>query len=280
MISVLIPTFNQESFVQQTIVSAINQTFKDIEILVGDDASTDATVNVVKKLAKQDERIKLFMWKKNEGGLKNIDKLLQHASGELLVILEGDDYWINDKYLETASQILNNQKDISFVGSRFYKGTLDKKAISKFYGNVSASILSLGNFIQLGTVVFRRKIISRIDPTYIDLPLGDYPLFMQLLQHGSAKIIKEPSFFYRVHAAGIWSTQSDIYQIDKTLETINVMQRTLRSTYLFNFQINYLLAKKIISLKNLRIFNFIVILKGIIAALVIKINQLFFLRRL
>lgn len=217
--------------------------------------------------------------KKNEGGLKNIDKLLQHASGELVIILEGDDYWVNDKYLETASQILNNQKDISFVGSRFYKGTLDKQAISKFYGKVSASVLSLGNFIQLGTVVFRRKIISRIDPTYIDLPLGDYPLFMQLLQHGSAKIIKEPSFFYRVHAAGIWSTQGDIYQIDKTLETINVMKLALTSAYLFNLQINYLLAKKIFILKNFRICYVIVILKGIISYIIIKQLQLFFLRK-
>lgn len=280
MISVLIPTFNQESFIQQTIVSAINQSFKDIEILVGDDASTDATAHVVKKLAKQDDRIQLFVWEKNEGGLKNIDKLLQHASGDLVIILEGDDYWVNDKYLETASQILNNQKDISFVGSRFYKGTRDKQAISKFYGNVSASILSLGNFIQLGTVVFRRTIISRIDPAYIDLPLGDYPLFMQLLQHGPAKIIKEPSFFYRVHTAGIWSSQSNIYQIDKTLETINVMQGTLKSTYLFNLQINYLMAKKIKYLNNLKFCHLPVILKGIIAYVQIKLIQLIFLRRL
>lgn len=68
MISVLIPTYNQENFIQQTIMSGMNQTYKDIEILVGDDASTDGTAQVVEKLAKQDDRIKLFVWKKKRRG--------------------------------------------------------------------------------------------------------------------------------------------------------------------------------------------------------------------
>jgi glycosyltransferase involved in cell wall biosynthesis len=278
MISVLIPTYNQEEFILQTIESVTNQTISDVEILVGNDASTDRTVDIVRNICNQDRRIKIFDWKKNEGGLKNIDKLLQRCSGDFVIILEGDDYWLDNKFLEKAQKILHDNDGFSFVASRFYKGKVDSGVVSKFYGKVDVKILSLGNFIQLGTVLFRKKFLSRIHPQLIHLPLGDYPMFMKLLEYSPGYIIKDPCFFYRIHKKGIWSMQNKVYQIDKTIETIQAMKKILKSNYLFNFQIDFLLLKKIYFSKNIpKNFNLLIVLNGIILIIIKMYHHLIFL---
>ena len=60
LVSVLIPTYNSAEFIKDCVESIINQTYKNIEIIIVDDASTDKTFDILKRLAKQDKRIRLF----------------------------------------------------------------------------------------------------------------------------------------------------------------------------------------------------------------------------
>jgi len=229
LLSVLIPTYQQEKYIAECIESVLSQSvIFDIEVLVGDDCSSDATAEVVRQYAMMDGRVKLFQWPKNEGGLKNIDKLLSKASGKYVSILEGDDYFYDNNHLQYAIESLEKSYKISFIATNFdtlSDGKLSRESKIRFTKPKAVSFwhLALGNFIQLGSIVYRRELYPRVPTTYIDLPLGDYPMTLALLQHSDGMMLPHTGLVYRIHSAGIWSMKETDLKRKKTIETIMVI---------------------------------------------------------
>jgi succinoglycan biosynthesis protein ExoO len=94
-VSVIFPVFNGERFISQAVRSVLNQSFKDIELIIIDDASTDSTVKVVRKF--EDSRIKLHELKINKGpgAARNIG--IQAARGRWVAFIDADDYWHKER---------------------------------------------------------------------------------------------------------------------------------------------------------------------------------------
>ena len=89
-VSVFIPAYNCEDFIEDAIYSVINQTYTDLEILVTDDGGTDNTANLVKQMAERDSRIRFFP--KSNGGIGSAcNHMLSFAKGEYALQLDGDD---------------------------------------------------------------------------------------------------------------------------------------------------------------------------------------------
>ena len=234
LVSVLVPTYQQEKFIEDCLKSIIKQKVAfDIEILVGDDCSSDSTAKVIESIAKFDDRVVLYRWPQNEGGLKNIDKLLERAQGKYVSILEGDDYWLDLEHLAKSLRYLESNPDCIFSAANYLHlvdGLLSQK--QKLSTSVNRTVhfwqLALGNFIQMGTLVYRRQFYPRVPPYFIDLPLGDYPLIMSLLNNGDGVYLKHTVMAYRVHSGGIWSGQSSVIQAEKTLKTISALLTHLK----------------------------------------------------
>lgn len=96
LVSIVIPLYNTEEYVEESIRSIINQSYKNLEIIVVDDCSTDNSLEIVKKLAEEDSRIKIYRHKKNKraGGARNTG--LKHASGEFFMSIDSDDVMLQD----------------------------------------------------------------------------------------------------------------------------------------------------------------------------------------
>ena len=90
-ISVLMTTYNREKYVRQAIQSVLDSTFKDFELVVTDDGSTDDTVRIVKEMAKLDDRIKLHINPKNLGDYPNRNQAASNATGKYLKYVDADD---------------------------------------------------------------------------------------------------------------------------------------------------------------------------------------------
>ncbi len=99
LVSICIPTFNRAHSVWRTIESSIHQTYKNIEIIVVDNASTDDTREVVMKYAKRDPRVKYFRNETNIGSGNNFLKCAEYASGFYMQALGSDD-WLSRNYVE------------------------------------------------------------------------------------------------------------------------------------------------------------------------------------
>ena len=99
MVSIIITAYNVEAYLQQSVESCMNQTFKDIEIIIVEDCSTDSTPSIIEKLMKKDERIRLVQNDKNYGAGQSRRNGLDNAKGEYFLLLDGDD-WIEPNFIE------------------------------------------------------------------------------------------------------------------------------------------------------------------------------------
>jgi glycosyltransferase involved in cell wall biosynthesis len=226
LVSVLVPTYQQEQFIEQCLRSIIQQRINfDIEILVGDDCSSDTTAEVIENIAKLDERVVLNQWPQNEGGLKNIDKLLARAQGRYIAILEGDDYWLDPEHLAKSVVYLEQHPNCIFTSANYLHSIDDllvqkQKLFTKVKRPLHFWHLALGNFIQMGTLIYRRPFYPRVPSCFIDLPLGDYPLILSLLNNGSGMYLNHTAMAYRVHSNGVWSGQPSVIQAERTLTSL------------------------------------------------------------
>lgn len=114
LISIIVPVYNMEKYIDKCINSIINQTYKNIEIIIVDDGSTDKSSKIIDKYKKIDKRIK-FYHKKN-GGLADARNYgLEKATGEYIGFVDSDDYIENNMYEKLYNNLIKYKADISVV---------------------------------------------------------------------------------------------------------------------------------------------------------------------
>jgi glycosyltransferase involved in cell wall biosynthesis len=114
-VSILIPTYNQQNFIGACIGSALAQSYGNLEVIVSDDASTDATGDIARQLT-SDPRLRYERNPDNLGHIGNYRRLLNDlATGEWFLMLDGDDLLINPHYIARAVELAQSQVDIVLV---------------------------------------------------------------------------------------------------------------------------------------------------------------------
>ena len=112
-VSIIIPTYNRAKLLSRAIKSVLDQTFKDFELIIVDDGSTDNTKGVVEEFQKKDSRIK-YIWQENSGApAKPKNTGIRQARGEYVAFLDDDDEWFPKK-LEKQIELFED--NIGFVG--------------------------------------------------------------------------------------------------------------------------------------------------------------------
>ena len=99
-VSVIIPVYNTEKYLEKCLDSVCNQTLSDIEIICVDDCSTDNSLNILKEYAQKDNRIKLIEFKENKGAAAARNEGIKAATGEYIGFIDSDDYPETDSYYE------------------------------------------------------------------------------------------------------------------------------------------------------------------------------------
>lgn len=97
LVSVITPTYNSSSFIEETIKSVQNQTHQNWEMLITDDCSTDETLKIVQRLADEDPRIKVYKLQQNSGPAVARNNSIEKAEGRYLAFLDSDDLWLHEK---------------------------------------------------------------------------------------------------------------------------------------------------------------------------------------
>lgn len=139
-VSVIIPTYNSERFIEKCIESVLNQTLKEIEVIVIDDNSVDSTKSIIENYAKNDRRIKCFFSKKNRGAGYSRNIGIKISSGEFIGFIDSDDF-VDQKWYE---YLYNNSKDKDIVHGVRVIHNFQKsfnKSKSRLYGCIIPSII-------------------------------------------------------------------------------------------------------------------------------------------
>ncbi len=118
LISVIIPVYNNEKYIESAIKSVIKQTYKTWELLIVDDVSTDRTVKKIKKYLKKDSRIRLIKHKINKGRAGALNTGIKNSMGDFICFLDSDDIYLKNK-LKKQIEFLNKNKKIDMVYSDY-----------------------------------------------------------------------------------------------------------------------------------------------------------------
>ncbi len=111
LVSVVMTSYNHEKFISYAIDSVLNQSFKDLELIIIDDNSMDRSPLIISELADKDERIRKMFHQKNLGIAKTINDGLRNCNGKFIAFIASDDLWMEDK-LEKQLKILEEDENL------------------------------------------------------------------------------------------------------------------------------------------------------------------------
>ena len=113
-IDVLLATYNGEKYLSEQIESILNQTYKNIRLIISDDCSTDNTIKILEEYEKKDSRIKVYYQEKNQGYVKNFEFLLKQVENEIYMLSDQDDVWLPQKIEKTYKKLEKENADLVF----------------------------------------------------------------------------------------------------------------------------------------------------------------------
>lgn len=119
--SIILPAFNVQNYIARALESCINQSFRDIEIIIVDDCGQDKSMEIAKEFANRDLRIKIIHNEKNQGTFASRNNGALHASGEYLLFLDSDDYLDLSACEILHTALLESTQEIDILGFNFFK---------------------------------------------------------------------------------------------------------------------------------------------------------------
>lgn len=200
--SVVIPAHNCEKYIKMTLDSVLNQTLKNIEVIVVDDCSTDSTNSIVAEYAKKDERVKLF---KNEENLK-VSKTrnfgIGQAKADWIALVDSDDAWNPNKLEKQFAKIEEKNAKLCFTGVEFIGE--DSKPLNRTFSvpeKVNFKELLKQNVITCSSVVIKKDLLLKY-PMYADQIHEDFVTWLKILKNeiDFAWSVNEPLTIYRMTA--------------------------------------------------------------------------------
>jgi glycosyltransferase involved in cell wall biosynthesis len=211
LLSVLIDTYNHERYIEQAVVSAIEQDFpaSDYEIVVVDDGSTDRTAEIVRKFA---PHVRLVN-KKNGGQASAFNAAFPELRGEIVAILDGDDWFARGK-LNAVANALEQSPEAGGAGHAYYEFHEQTNEV-KLCAPKRRLVLSLDTpeaareallgwpFLLIGALTIRKKVLDHVIPIPEVLRFcADGPIAWASMAMGTV-VLEEPFCYYRKHASNL-----------------------------------------------------------------------------
>lgn len=216
LLSVVMPVFNHEKFVGEAIESVLNQTYKNLELIIIDDGSSDGSINIIKSYEK-DSRIK-FIAQENAGAHNAINRGLGISNGEYLAIINSDDVFEINRF-EIMINEMNSDSSLGFLCS--YITIIDdhgkKLGVKEGWHNMEpwlvphpelsyktkddfALNLLMTNFTSTTSNFLFRRSVYEINGGMRNLRFAhDWDFALRIAQNTKCKIIEKPLMRYRVH---------------------------------------------------------------------------------
>jgi len=225
-VSIIIPAYNAEQTIRETITSVQEQTFSDFEIIIINDGSTDKTLEIIQNIT--DSRIQCFSYQ-NSGVAVARNRGLFHAKGEFIAFLDADDLWTTDK-LELQVKALQNNSEAGVAYSWTYFSHQDETqsytdTSCLFEGNVYADLL-IKNFLHSGSnPLVRKEAIDKVGLfDMILVPCEDWDYYIRLASIYPFVLIPKAQVIYR---QSLGSGSSQIDKVEKSI--LSVIDRAFQA---------------------------------------------------
>jgi len=205
LISVIMPNYNYGQFIEESICSVLNQTYKNLELIIIDNYSDDNTDEIISKFS--DNRMKVYKFNNNGVIAASRNFGISKCSGDIVAFIDSDDIWLPNKLEKQLSCFSNNE--IVCVGSNFipigethyckYKIPINS---NEMYRDFTYSDIALFNPVINSTVLIKRNTLLELgglDENPDFRCIEDWELWLRLSSVGIVRILNEKLIKYRIH---------------------------------------------------------------------------------
>lgn len=235
LVSVVCVTYNHETTIAETIDSFLmQQTEFGVEILIGEDCSTDRTADICAAYAeKYPNRVKVITSGENVGPQANYIRTLKEVRGEYIAYCEGDDYWTDPLKLQKQVDLMEADSDCALC---FHKAIELKNGEEREFGpdeprdQYSIEDLFMENFLRSCTALYRNVLRGEYPEWFYDLEIGDWAFHILHARHGHVRFIDETMACYRVHTRGTWGAGGAVANLEKMIRFCELMLRVFPET--------------------------------------------------
>lgn len=234
LVSVLMATFNGAQFLQEQVESILSQTYSPIEFIVFDDCSTDDTLRILEEYQNQG-KLRIFRNPSNLGYVRNFERAIQEAKGELIALADQDDIWAVTKLERMTKEIgesLLIHSDARLIDD---KGAEIAPSFeeSAFKMTIPQSMTEavLNGFVTGCTCLFKRQLLEIALPFPDQLYIHDKWLGVLAYSKGGLKYLKDPLTDYRQH------NQNNIGALQSTVSPLKKLEKLLQGKAV-NYQID------------------------------------------
>ena len=227
VVSIIMPSYNAERYIAESIQSVIAQTFPDWELVITDDCSSDNTAAIARSFSDQDQRIRFKVAENHSGIAGTRNQCIARAKGRYIAFLDNDDLWVPEK-LEKQLRFMQ-EHDYSFCYSSYElmkeDGTPKGKVI-RTAGVIDYNKYLRNTIIGSGTIMLdREKTGPLVMPD--NATSDDMALWCQILKKGhKAYPINEVLMKYRVRnnsaSANKWKAAQDVWRVYRNQEHLSV----------------------------------------------------------
>jgi glycosyltransferase involved in cell wall biosynthesis len=206
LVSVVMPVYNAEKYVKESVESILNQTYKNFELIVIDDGSKDKSFEIVAELAAKDKRIKLLKNDRNLGVSATRNKCIDFSDGEYVALMDSDDISL-PKRLEKQVAFLSENRELGLLGSSVevineageivgvwkYPETHDEISVEMIFSSPFAS----------SSVIIRRDAVTRVKYNEDLIVAEDYDFYSRLSKNTKTHNLKDTLVKYRINSKGL-----------------------------------------------------------------------------
>ena len=226
LVSVIVPCYNHEKYIEECILSIVNQTYKNIELIVIDDGSSDNSPVILENLQKQYGFTLILQ--ENQGVSKTLNKAIrQYAHGKYLDGCGSDDFLVLDK-IEKQVAFLESHPECAMVFGKVYmvdekSNILDKPIIFLPFPEVEKTItfdfLLDNNCIPANSIMMTREIWDKCGGYNENMAIEDYDMWLKVAYYGKIVYLNNYFAYYRWHGDNVSTRVLKIYT-----ETWNLIQ--------------------------------------------------------
>lgn len=222
LVSIIVVTYNSSKYVLETLESAKAQIYKNIELIISDDCSTDNTVAICKKWLKENKssfvRIELISSKKNRGIAPNCNQGLYKSRGKWIKFIAGDDLLLSNCIQTNIQFAINSKSSFFFSQMKFTKSSenlenIFDKGFELLNNNKNQlKILLKGNCLPAPTAFIRRTTIIKLKGFDERFPMvEDFPCWINALKNNfKIETISEPTVIYRINEDGVSQNKNKV----------------------------------------------------------------------
>jgi len=243
LVSIIMPLYNCEEFIVESIESVMSQTYYNWELVIVDDKSTDNSLAIVKSYASKESRIRLINLDINSGPTKARNRAIKEANGRYIAFLDSDDIWLSDKlqcqiaFLNENNLVLTYSAYETMDENSRYINTRDCLPFITYKGMLKSN--QIGNLTGIYDVDFFGKVYMENEGH------EDYILWLKLLkQIDNTKGLTRVLARYRIVPNSISSNKLKVFKwqwhIYRKIEKLTILQ----SSYYFIFYVYNALKKR------------------------------------